>query len=203
MIRKTTAEFLIAGLGNPGEEYEQTRHNVGFRALDYLAGASGADVKRLKHYALTGRGTLDGHSLLLIKPQTYMNESGLAVSDAARYYKIPPERLIVLHDDVALPTGAFRIRPEGSPGGHNGLKSIGEHLHTDKYIRFKFGVGSDRNPDYELRDFVLGKMTPSDFTLVSENFPRMMQALKLILSGQLQKAISSCNHNPKKEPPND
>ena len=200
MFRKSTAEYLIVGLGNPGAEYDRTRHNIGFHALDYVAGAAGADVRRLKHYALTGKGTLFGCQVLLMKPQTYMNESGLAVGDAARYYKIPPERIIILHDDVALPTGAFRIRAEGSPGGHNGLKSIEEHLHSNRYIRFKFGAGTDRGTEPDLRDFVLGSMNAKEAGLVAENYPRMMEALELILGGNMQKAMSKCNYNPKKEP---
>ncbi len=199
MFRKPSVDYLIAGLGNPGPEYERTRHNIGFRALDYLAGTMGAEVKRLKHYALTGKGVLEGRNILLMKPQTYMNDSGRAIADAARYYKIPPERIIILHDDITLPTGTLRIRLDGSPGGHNGLKSIEEHLHSDNYIRFKFGAGSDRHPDYDLKDFVLGSMTPGEFEEISSNFPPMREAIRLLLNGETQKAMSKYNINPRKQ----
>lgn len=199
MFGKASVEYLIAGLGNPGPEYERTRHNIGFRALDYLAGTMGVEVRKLRHYALTGKGTLDGKGVLLMKPQTYMNESGRAVADAARYYGIPPERVIILHDDVTIATGALRIRLDGSPGGHNGLKSVEEHLHSNKYIRFKFGAGTDRNAEYDLKDFVLGSMTPKEFDAVSANFPLMREALLLLLNGETQKAMSKYNINPRKQ----
>ena len=199
MFGKASVEYLIAGLGNPGPDYERTRHNVGFRALDYLAGTLGVEVRRLKHYALTGKGTMEGKGVLLMKPQTYMNDSGLAVADAARFYKIPPERIIVLHDDVTLSTGALRIRLDGSPGGHNGLRSIEEHLHANRYIRFKFGVGTGRHAEQDLKDFVLGAMTPGEYEEVSANFPLMAEAIRLLLNGETQKAMSKYNINPRKQ----
>ena len=136
-----SVEFLIVGLGNPGSEYDLTRHNVGFRALDFLAGACNTEVRRLKHMALTGKGTLGGHNVLFMKPQTYMNRSGQSVQDAARFYKVPIERVIVISDDISLPVGAMRIRYSGSAGGHNGLKSIQEHLGSDGYTRISVGSG--------------------------------------------------------------
>ena len=199
MFRKPSIEYLIAGLGNPGPDYERTRHNVGFRALDYLAGSVSADVKKLRHFALTGKASIGGHPVLLMKPQTYMNDSGRAVGDAARYYKIPPERVIILVDDVSLPTGAARIRPEGSPGGHNGLKSVEEHLGSAKYVRLKFGVGTGRPEEEDLKDFVLGRMTPAEFSAVADNFPRMVKAIETILEGDVPGAMNLYNRSPKKE----
>ena len=157
-----SVEFLIVGLGNPGSEYDLTRHNVGFRALDFLAGACNTEVRRLKHMALTGKGTLGGHSVLFMKPQTYMNRSGQAVQDAARFYKVPIERVIVISDDISLPVGAMRIRYSGSAGGHNGLKSIQEHLGSDGYTRIKFGVGGKAHPDQDLADHVLSGFSSSE-----------------------------------------
>ena len=193
-------EYLLVGLGNPGSEYDLTRHNVGFRALDYVAGAIGTDVKRLKHMALTGKGSIASHSVLLMKPQTYMNRSGQAVQDAARFYKIPPQNVIILSDDISLPVGSMRIRYSGSAGGHNGLKSIQEHLGSDGYTRIKLGVGAKAHTDMDLGDHVLGKLPPADFSAISENFAPMLSALELIVSGEREKAMSRYNRNaPKKE----
>lgn len=196
-----SVEFLIVGLGNPGSEYDLTRHNVGFRALDFLAGACNTEVRRLKHMALTGKGTLGGHSVLFMKPQTYMNRSGQAVQDAARFYKIPIERVIVISDDISLPVGAMRIRYSGSAGGHNGLKSIQEHLGSDGYTRIKLGVGGKAHADMDLGDHVLGKVSSSDYAEISENFPALLSALELIVKGEREKAMSRYNRNPQKKSP--
>lgn len=196
-----SVEFLLVGLGNPGSEYDHTRHNVGFRALDYLAGACNTEVRRLKHMALTGKGTLGGHSVLFMKPQTYMNRSGQAVQDAARFYKVPAERVIVISDDISLPVGAMRIRYSGSAGGHNGLKSIQEHLGSDGYTRIKLGVGGKVHADMDLGDHVLGKVSSSDYAEISENFPALLSALELIVKGEREKAMSRYNRNPQKKSP--
>ncbi|MBO7158300.1 MAG: aminoacyl-tRNA hydrolase [Clostridia bacterium] len=196
-----SVEFLIVGLGNPGSEYDLTRHNVGFRALDFLAGACNTEVRRLKHMALTGKGTLGGHSVLFMKPQTYMNRSGQAVQDAARFYKIPAERVMVISDDISLPVGAMRIRYSGSAGGHNGLKSIQEHLSSDAYARIKLGVGGKAHAEMDLADHVLGKVSSSEFAEISENFPALLAALELIVKGDKEKAMSRYNRNPQKKSP--
>ena len=163
--------YLIVGLGNPGSEYDLTRHNVGFRALDFLAGACNTEVRRLKHMALTGKGTLGGHSVLFMKPQTYMNHSGQAVQDAARFYKVPVERVIVISDDISLPVGAMRIRYSGSAGGHNGLKSIQEHLSSDAYTRIKLGVGGKAHAEMDLADHVLGKVSSAEYAEMNVSTP--------------------------------
>lgn len=196
--RGSGVEFLIVGLGNPGDAYDLTRHNVGFRALDFLAGACQVEVRKLKHMALTGRGTIAEHGVLFMKPQTYMNHSGESVADAARYYKIPPERIVIISDDVSLPVGAMRIRLNGSAGGHNGLKSVQEHLSTNNYPRIKLGVGEKAHKGMDLGDHVLGKMPPAEFRLVSENFPSLLPALELLLDGEAEKAMARYNRSPQK-----
>ena len=144
--RKQPVEYLIVGLGNPGREYERTRHNVGFMALDYIAGRIGADIRDLKQMALTGRGVLEGRRVLLVKPQTYMNRSGESVGALLRYYKLTPDRLIVVYDDVSMALGKLRVRLKGSAGGHNGVKSIIETV-GDEWARVKVGVGGKPHPE--------------------------------------------------------
>lgn len=197
--KSSGVEYLVVGLGNPGESYDLTRHNVGFRALDFLAGACQTEVRRLKHMALTGRGTVGGKGVLLMKPQTYMNHSGESVGDAARFYKIPPEHVVVLSDDVSLPVGAMRIRLNGSAGGHNGLKSIQKHLSSDRYIRIKMGVGEKAHAEMDLGDHVLGKLSPADFQQISENFSLLLPALELIVAGEGEKAMARYNRSPQKK----
>ena len=141
------AAWLIVGLGNPGEKYENTRHNVGFQVIDELAERQGKPVQRLKFKALTGLLTIGGEKALVMKPVTYMNLSGEAVRPAADFYKLPPERILVISDDVALAAGRLRIRAKGSAGGHNGLKSIIQHLGTDQFPRIRVGVGEKPHPD--------------------------------------------------------
>lgn len=148
-------EFLIVGLGNPGEKYSFTRHNAGFLCVDLLAEQNGFSLKRLKFRSLTADTTLAGHRCLVLKPQTFMNNSGEAVRDAAAFYKIPPERILVIFDDVSLDVGRLRIRRKGTDGGHNGLKSIIYHLNSDAFPRIKIGVGKKPHPDYDLADWVL------------------------------------------------
>lgn len=192
-------EFLVVGLGNPGAGYDLTRHNIGFRALDYLAGACQTEVKRLKHQALTGRAEIGGHGVLLMKPQTYMNRSGEAVADAARFYKISPERVVILHDDISLAVGAMRIRTSGSAGGHNGLKSVQEYLSSDRYMRVKLGVGERAHREMDLGDHVLGKLTPAEFAAISENFKVLPSVLELLLDGQFELAMSRYNRSAPRE----
>lgn len=189
-----TPEYLIAGLGNPGREYENSRHNTGFRTLDYISGATGTSVTRLKHYSLTGKCVISGKSVLLVKPQTYMNESGNAISDASRYYRIPPERVIVIYDDVSLPVGALRIRKTGSAGGHNGIKSIISYLGTQDFIHIRLGIG-EKPEGYDLADYVLGKLSPNDYGEISANFDSVFKAIELIISGDTDRAMSLYNRN--------
>ena len=153
--RKQDAVWLIVGLGNPGAEYARTRHNTGFLALDELAGMLGVKAERSRFRALTGTANYRGNKLILMKPQTYMNASGMAVEPAAHFYKVPPERVLVIFDDISLPVGRLRVRKDGSAGGHNGLKSIIHELGSENFPRVKVGVGAKPHPDYDLADWVL------------------------------------------------
>ena len=175
---------LVVGLGNPGKEYEGTRHNVGFMAIDAIAEAVGATVTRLRFRALTGEATVGGTRVLLMKPQTYMNLSGEAVAEAARFYKIPPERVIVFCDDINFAPGKVRIRKKGSAGGHNGLKSIIACLGSDAFVRFKMGVGERRHPDEDLADFVLSRFPKEERAAIDTLTRSLPEALSLWLSGK-------------------
>lgn len=147
--------WLVVGLGNPGAEYARTRHNTGFLALELLAGKLGVKIERSRFRAQTGTAGYHGKKLILLRPQTYMNASGLAVEPAAHFYKVPPERVLVLFDDISLPVGRLRVRASGSAGGHNGLKSIIHELGSSDFPRVKIGVGAKPHPDYDLADWVL------------------------------------------------
>ncbi len=193
-FKKTSgAEWLIVGLGNPGDQYENTRHNVGFRALDEVAETANVPVQKLKHKALTNTCTIAGVKVLLMKPITYMNLSGEAVSDAARFYKIPPERILVLCDDVSLPVGKLRIRTSGSAGGHNGLKSIIQHLGTDRFPRVKIGVGEKPHPDYDLADWLLGKFAKEDKKAIDEMVQKAAKAAAYYIEKGPDKAMGQFN----------
>lgn len=186
-------EYIIVGLGNPGLQYAATRHNVGFNALDSIAGHYGAKVDRLKHKALVGRCVISGKGILLMKPQTFMNLSGEAVTDAAKFYKVPPRNIIVIFDDCSLPVGSHRMRLKGSAGGHNGIKSIIACLGTDAFPRFKIGIGEKPHPDMDLADHVLGNMPQSDADTVRDGFADLPQAIELFVSGDSERAMSRYN----------
>ena len=161
-LRKTAVDWLIVGLGNPGREYEKTRHNVGFRAVELLAKDAGVKIDRSKFRALTRQTTVAGQKVLLLQPQTYMNNSGEAVQLAAMYYRVPVSHILVLSDDGSLPVGKIRVRPDGSAGGHNGLKSIISHLGGQDFPRIKIGVGVKPHPDYDLADWVLSSFSAEE-----------------------------------------
>ena len=162
LFQKPTYDWLIAGLGNPGPEYEKTRHNTGFMSLDLLAARLQVKVSKERFKALTAQADFDGQRLLLMKPLTFMNASGIAIEAAAHFYKIPPERVLVLFDDISLPVGKLRIRKNGSAGGHNGLKSIISCLGSDQFPRVKIGVGAKPHPDYDLADWVLSTVSKTE-----------------------------------------
>ncbi len=151
--------YLIVGLGNPGKKYEDTRHNVGFKTIDYLAAKWDIPVKKIRFRALLGEGIVGGEKVILAKPSTFMNASGESVGEIARYYDLPPEKIVVVQDDVALPVGRLRIRPSGSDGGHNGIKSILYHLQSDAFIRIKIGVGGAA---HDMVSHVLGTFSKED-----------------------------------------
>ncbi|HIT57861.1 MAG TPA: aminoacyl-tRNA hydrolase [Candidatus Galloscillospira stercoripullorum] len=186
-------EWLVVGLGNPGDKYENTRHNVGFMTADVLAERKGVPVQRLKFKALTTTLTLGGAQVLLMKPVTYMNLSGEAVGEAARFYKIPPERVLVISDDVSLPAGKLRIRRSGSAGGHNGLKNIIAHLGTDAFPRIKVGVGGKPHQDYDMADWVLGKLSGEDKKAVDAAVERAADAVERYIQDGPDKAMSLFN----------
>ena len=187
------AAWLIVGLGNPGEKYENTRHNVGFQVIDELAERQGKPVQRLKFKALTGLLTIGGEKALVMKPVTYMNLSGEAVRPAADFYKLPPERILVISDDVALAAGRLRIRAKGSAGGHNGLKSIIQHLGTDQFPRIRVGVGEKPHPDYDLADWVLGSPQGEDKKAIDAAVKRAADAVECILTQGLERGMGKFN----------
>ena len=191
--RTSGVEWLLVGLGNPGDKYDNTRHNVGFAAIDQLAEELKVPVQKLKYRALTQTVELGGAKVLLMKPITYMNLSGEAVGEAARFFKIPADHVLVLSDDVSLPVGKLRIRKGGSAGGHNGLKSIIQHLGTDQFPRLKVGVGGKPHPDYDMADWVLGKLQGEDKKAMDEAARRAAQAVECLLSQGMDKAMNQYN----------
>ena len=186
-------EYIVAGLGNPGPKYENTRHNAGYLVLDTLCDKHMTRIDRSKFHSLVGEVTLVGKRVLLMKPETFMNNSGEAVGEAARFYKIPPENVIVISDDISLPVGKIRIRRKGSHGGHNGLKSIEAHLGTNTYQRIKIGVGEKPHPDYDLADWVLGKFMKEDAENLKKARENAVSALTLIIEGKSEEAMAKFN----------
>lgn len=185
--------YLLVGLGNPDSKYENTRHNAGFITIDHIADTYGVKIDRLKFHSLTAECRIGSERCLLMKPQTYMNNSGEAVGEAARFYKIPPENVLVISDDISLEPGRLRIRRKGSAGGHNGLKSIIAHLGSDGFPRVRVGVGDRENPDYSLADFVLGKFTKEETKLLQEAVNNAQKAAEYIVSGHIDKAMNDYN----------
>ena len=189
--------FLVVGLGNPGAEYVNTRHNAGFLTLDYIAERVGCNINRAKFDALYGEARLAGQRVLLIKPQTYMNNSGIAVRQFAEFYKIPADHIIVVSDDISLPVGRMRVRRSGSDGGQRGLKSIIYQLNSDAFPRVKMGVGEKPNPEYDLAAWVLSKFTESEQKILFEEFGTAMSGIEKIISGDIDGAMMLCNTNNK------
>lgn len=184
---------IVCGLGNPGDKYVCTRHNAGFVALDYLAKEMGVTCNKIKFKALTGECTINGVRVLLMKPQTYMNASGEAVSEAAAFYKIPAENIIVISDDIMQNIGRLRIRKSGSAGGQKGLKSIIEHLKTENFPRIRIGVGQKPTPEYDLADWVLGKIPKEDESAYFAACKQIPDIVALLLKGDTDGAM--CKYN--------
>ena len=187
------ADWLIVGLGNPDAKYQGTRHNAGFAALDYLAEAWGCPVNKSKWSGLYGTAHVEGQKVVLLKPLTYMNDSGRCVGPAAAFYKLPPQRVLVLCDDVTQEPGHIRIRASGSAGGHNGLKSIIQHLGGEGFPRLRIGVGAKPNPEYDLASWVLAKFPPADAKAVTQRYNDIEAACRLILAGKLPQAQNEYN----------
>ena len=182
--------FIIAGLGNIGKQYELTRHNAGFLAIDSLAEDVGVKIDRVKFHATVAECNISGVRVLLMKPTTLMNNSGIAIGEAAAFYKIPPERVLVLHDEISFDPGMIRIRRKGSAGGHNGLKSIIARLPGEEFPRIKIGVGKKPTPEYDLADWVLGKMGKEDRLRLDEAAERASSAAALWVKGAEEEAMS-------------
>ena len=193
LFQKPACDWLVVGLGNPGENYARTRHNVGFRTLDAIAASLGASVTRAKFRGLTAQATYAGQKLLLLKPQTFMNNSGLSVMDAARFYRLPPERVLVLFDDISLDVGRLRVRADGSAGGHNGMKNIIYLSGSDQFPRIKIGVGHKPHPDYDLADWVLSTFSKEERAALDSVAKRVCLALHLMVQENFQLAMSKYN----------
>lgn len=193
LFKNPTIDWLIVGLGNPGREYEKTRHNVGFRAAELLAAQAGCKIDRAKFRGLSAACTLGGRKVLLLKPETYMNLSGEAVHLAAMFYRVPISRILVLSDDISLPVGKVRVRAEGSAGGHNGLKSIISHLGSQEFPRVKIGVGAKPHPDYDLADWVLSSFSAEEEKALAPAIENAAAAAIELIQNGPQSAASKFN----------
>lgn len=190
--------YLIAGLGNPTKEYDKTRHNVGFCVIDVLADKYGIDVSEKKHKALCGRGVIEGQKVLLVKPQTFMNLSGESLRAAADYYKIEPQDMIVIYDDISLDPGQLRIRLKGSAGGHNGIKNIIAQLGTQEFPRIKVGVGA-KPPRMDLADYVLSRFSAEDQKRMDDAFREAAEAAVSMITDGAERAMNHYNTKKKAE----
>lgn len=186
-------DYLLVGLGNPGLKYYTTRHNVGWLSLDYISQKLGVNINKLKFKSLCCEATVDGKKILLMKPQTFMNNSGEAVLAAASYYHIPFENIIVINDDIALPSCKLRIRKSGSDGGHKGLNSIISFMNSDNFPRIKIGISDRQNPEIALADWVLGELTKSEKDELFKKFEDIYKAVLLIFKGDIEQAMSKYN----------
>ena len=186
--------WIVAGLGNPGLEYENTRHNAGFLTMDELAKQCGAKLDQMKFKSDCGEAMLGEVRCLLMKPTTYMNLSGDAIAAAANFYKIPPEQVLVIYDDISLPPGKLRLRRKGSAGGHNGIKSIIAQLGTEEFPRIRVGVGAKPSPQYDLADWVLSKFSEEDMTALQPALEHAADAAKKIVSGDMNGAMNLYSH---------
>jgi len=185
--------FIIVGLGNPGKDYTNTRHNIGFDVIDALADIAGISVIEKKHKAIIGKGVLDGQKVILAKPQTYMNLSGESVREIIDYYKVDEEQeLIVISDDISLDVGNIRVRKKGSAGGHNGLKNIIAHLGHDTFMRVKMGVG-EKPKGYDLADYVLGHFTADERKVMNDAAKTATEAIRMMMAGDVDKAMNQYN----------
>ena len=193
MLQKSCDTWLIVGLGNPGREYERSRHNCGFRAVDILANKLGCKIDRAKFQGLYGQTTYKGKKLMLLKPMTYMNLSGRSVLQLSAYFSIPPQKIIVLFDDISLEPGRLRIRADGSAGGHNGIKSIIQELGSQTFPRVKIGVGAKPHPDYDLADWVLSSFSAQEEKALTVSLPNAADAVLAIIDSSVPEAANKFN----------
>ena len=191
--KKSGVNWIVAGLGNPDEKYQGTRHNMGFLALDYISEEKNVEIARSKFQGLTAIAKYGDEQVLLLKPMTYMNRSGNSIGEAAKYYKIPADHVIILCDDITLSPGTIRLRDKGSAGGHNGLKSIISQLGSDGFLRIRIGIGGDSHSGDELVDYVLGKPSKEDMERVQKRYPDIAAAVDLMIKGEFTLAQSKYN----------
>ena len=186
-------DFIIAGLGNPGKEYQSTRHNSGYIAIDYICEKLGVKANKIKFKSLTCDCRIDNKRCLILKPTTYMNLSGAAIKEAMDFYKLGPENLLVIFDDISLDTGKIRIRRKGSDGGQRGVKNIIYLLNSDTFPRIKIGIGPKPHEEYDLKDFVLSKFTGDDAEKIKKILPDVFESVKYIINGDIDKAMNMYN----------
>ena len=186
-------EYIICGLGNPGTQYEGTRHNIGFMTIDTLCDKYKLDCKKLRFKSLTCDAMISGKRCLIMKPTTFMNNSGEAVTEAMSFYKIPPERTIIVFDDISLEPGKLRIRRKGSDGGHNGIKSIIYLSGSDMFPRIKMGVGAKPHPDYNLADWVLGHFKKEQAEAIETAMDNAVSSIELMVGGKMNEAMNKFN----------
>ena len=191
--KSAAVDWLVVGLGNPGAKYEHTRHNMGFLTVDLLAEQAGVKLNKVKFKSAYNIIPFAGAKCLVMKPQTYMNLSGESVGEAARFYKIPADHVVVISDDISLPVGKLRIRTGGSAGGHNGLKNIIQHLGSDKFPRIKVGVGSPKQAGFEVVDWVIGKPMGEDQKVLTDALDRVVTAVPVLISQGVDRAMNRFN----------
>ncbi len=188
-----SVEYLVVGLGNPDRKYENTRHNTGWLALDYIAEKLDCKVNKIKYKSLIGTCEIGGAKVMLMKPTTYMNNSGQAVVEAMNFYKIPAENVIVIFDDISLDVGKMRIRSKGSDGGQKGMRSIINLSGSQAFPRIKIGIGAKPNPDWDLADWVLSKFTDKEMKDLEKMFENAHKAVELIIDGKMDRAMNLFN----------
>lgn len=196
--RRGNDMYVIVGLGNPGKEYADTKHNVGFRVIDRLADKYNIDVSKFKYRAFTGDGMINGKKVFLVKPQTYMNLSGESIKEVMSFYKVPVENMTIIFDDTSLPLSMIRIKEKGSAGGHNGIKSIIAHMGTDEFARIKVGIGEKPN-GWDLADYVLAKFSADDAPLIEAGIDKAAEAVEMMLSSGMKDAMNKFNKKVKEE----
>lgn len=186
-------DFMVVGLGNPGLKYEGTRHNAGFMSIDMLAKKYGKHIKKVKFKGATEQVNIGGKKVLLLKPMTYMNLSGEAVIEAMKYYKLTPEQIVVVFDDIMLDVGKIRVKRKGSDGGQKGIRSIMELCKTEEIARVKVGIGKKPHPDYDLAKWVMGKFSAQDLKALQPALEEAVDAIELVIDGQIDEAMSRFN----------